>query len=92
MIVRLVSLLAAAVLLAPPVAAQTAPAPVGIVAPVLPTFQFRPGRPDIARGPELGARVGNAAQASLAYRGPYGFGQCPADTILTTFGTCAQRR
>lgn len=90
MIARLASLLAAAILLAPPAAAQTAP--IGTVTPVLPTFQLRLGRPDIGRGPELGARVGNAAQASLAYRGPYGFGQCPADTILTTFGTCAQRR
>lgn len=54
------------------------------------TFYLRPGRPDILKGRELGANVGRAQERATAYRGPYGFGECPANTILTTFGTCAR--
>lgn len=40
---------------------------------------------------DIGAGVGAAEESATAYRGPYGFGECPAGTIITPFGTCARR-
>ncbi|UWQ22795.1 hypothetical protein [Jannaschia sp. W003] len=88
----------AATLVALPAGAHVAP-----VVPILPDtlglsttppvteFRIRSGADEMAR-PQLGAYVGAAEENATAFRGPYGFGQCPAGTLLTTFGTCADER
>lgn len=40
----------------------------------------------------FGGKFGDASEHATAYRGDYRFGDCPAGTIITTFGTCAVLR
>ncbi|UWQ17995.1 hypothetical protein [Jannaschia sp. M317] len=39
---------------------------------------------------EFGGKMGDAGENATAYRGDYRFGDCPAGSIITTFGTCAR--
>ncbi|WP_371155264.1 hypothetical protein [Jannaschia sp. 2305UL9-9] len=54
-----------------------------------PTYYQRAPR---VTGQVIGGQYGDASERATAYRGDYRFGECPAGTIITTFGTCAVTR